>query len=459
MDELANAWVSDDHTPFQMGLLCVFDGAGLRRADGTLDVARVRDELMARAARVQGLTRRVVWTRFGEGRPLWAPDPAYDPGRHVVVASLPAGADLGTWAANRAVRPLDMKRPLWRAEVVEGLGDRYAVLVVMHHIVADAVAGLAILSQLLDAAPQLSAAPASAGAVPPLPTRRELVRLRLGEVRAALSPKVARAGRSRPRRTHSLRLSQGVMARFAGREPATSLPRSIGLDRRLATTRVPLAEVTQTAHALGVTVNDLLLAAVTAGLRDLLAARGDLTAGMVLRASVPAATGSPGQVVGMLVAQLPVGEPDPLRRLALVACSTSSGKSSLRAGVGDGEAVLRLPVFLARPLTRWARRLGSHRLSLSVADIRGPSVPLWLAGAQLREVAPIAPLVPLVPLCVAGLSYAGELAITVNADAAVTDLDRLRDGIRRSLATMHELARAGARLPPLPAARPTSPPA
>ena len=47
------------------------------------------------------------------------------------------------------------------------------------------------------------------------------------------------------------------------------------------------------------------------------------------------------------------------------------------------------------------------------------------------------------PLCIAGVSYAGELAITVNADATVTDVDRLGDGIRRWIASMHELTRGG----------------
>ena len=191
---------------------------------------------------------------------------------------------------------------------------------------------------------------------------------------------------------------------------------------------------------------------MTSGLRDLLAARGELIPGLVLRTSVPAATGGTGQVAAMLVAELPVGEPDPLRRLALVARSTASGKSQLRTGVGDGRGVLTLPVILARPIVRWARQFGSRRLSLSVADIPGPPNPLWLAGCRLRQAAPIAPLTPLVPVCVAALSYAGELAVTVNADAAITDLDRIADGIRHSFATMQEATRTGELLPPaLPA--------
>src|SRR3954466_3206684 len=75
MDELVNAWVGDRFTPFQIALLGVFDAAPFLRSDGTLDVLRIRRELAVRAGHVEALGRRVVWTRFGEGMPVWAPDP------------------------------------------------------------------------------------------------------------------------------------------------------------------------------------------------------------------------------------------------------------------------------------------------------------------------------------------------------------------------------------------------
>src|SRR3954449_6419881 len=132
MDELVNAWVADRSTPFQIALLGVFDAAPFRLPDGVVDVPRIRRGLVLRALRVEAFRRRVVWTRFGEGMPVWAPDPSFDPARHVETGTLPPGADLETWAADRIVRPLPLDRPLWRAEVVDGLpGERFAVIVVV----------------------------------------------------------------------------------------------------------------------------------------------------------------------------------------------------------------------------------------------------------------------------------------------------------------------------------------
>src|SRR5690349_16449433 len=101
MDELINAWVADRCTPFQIALLGVLDAGPFLRSDGTLDVPRIRRELAVRAGRVEALGRRVVWTRFGEGMPVWAADPSFDPDCHIETATLPAGADLETWAADR----------------------------------------------------------------------------------------------------------------------------------------------------------------------------------------------------------------------------------------------------------------------------------------------------------------------------------------------------------------------
>ena len=455
LDELMYAWLDHDDTPMQVALLGTFDGGPLVHPDGAVDVPRVRRELAARAKRVPALGRRVVWTRLGEGRPLWVADPGFDPLGHVETAALPPGADLPGWAANRAARPLDRDRPLWRAEVVDGLrGGRFAVLIVVSHMLADGLTGVALAGALLDPGPETAVTAAPSPAAAALPTHRDLVRRRLQEVGAALwrrGPRRRRPAEGPGPARPGLREVRDAMAGFAGPEPTTSLSRQIGPGRRLGVTRRSMEELRDTGHALDVTVNDLLLAAVSGGLRRLLTTRGEAVPGLVLRASVPAATGAAGrQVAAMLIVDLPVGEPDPLRRAALVRSATALGKARLRAAGGDFSD-LHLPT----PLTRWllcsARRVGSRRLTVSVTDVPGPARPLWLAGARLLEVVPIAPMAPLVPLTVAALSYAGELAVAANADAEMTDLDVFTDGIAGSFTELVDLARTGARPRSVPA--------
>jgi len=65
----------------------------------------------------------------------------------------------------------------------------------------------------------------------------------------------------------------------------------------------------------------------------------------------------------------------------------------------------------------------------------------------MLEAVPVAPLVPLVPISVAALSYGGSLAVAVNADAAVADLDLVAAGMQRSFSRYRELAALGEHLP------------
>lgn len=446
-DELANAWVGDSNTPFQLGLLGVFDAGRWQHADGTVDLAGLASELSARAWHVPEMRRRVLWTRLGEGRPVWVVDPRFDPGRHVGTTVLAPGRDLATWAANECVRSrLELDRPLWRAEVVGGLpAGRFAVLVVVHHIMADGLEGVRIAGSLFDPSPEADAVGPPTVVRQDLPCHRDLVYDRLTRSPGARRPREP-ARPAHPPRRHPVADLRAAMAGLRAPLPVTSLPRHVGPDRRMAVSTVGLDSVRTAGHELGVTVNDLVLAVVAEGLRDLLSARGERLTDLALRTVVPVAGGT-GQAMGMMVVDLPVGEPDPLLRLALVNRVTTTRKARSGASGGDVADILHLPLPVLRGFVRWGRRLGSSRLNLSVSNVRGPTTHLWLAGARMVEAVPVAPLVPLVPLSVAALSYAGSLAVSVNADSSVEDVELVGRGMTRAFDRYAELAGRGAELP------------
>ena len=200
------------------------------------------------------------------------------------------------------------------------------------------------------------------------------------------------------------------------------------------------------AHAYGATVNDLLLAAVTGGLRALLVARGLPTDGLILYASVPVAlraradTAALGNQVGLMIVPLPVGEPDPVQRLVQVARATTERKrrperlASLRP-VGS--------LTILRALNRYSRH--QRIVDVFVTNVPGPQRPLYLLGARLLEAFPVVQVAGNVPLSVAVLSYAGQLNIGIQSDPdGCPDLDVFADGLRQSLEEL------GAATPPLP---------
>lgn len=444
--DLANLWAEGPGMPSQIALLARFDAGPFLDGEGRFAAEPVRTELARRAGRVPALRRRILRTRFGEGRPLWVTDAGFDPAGHITCRTLPPGADLLAWTADRVVRPLDRGRPLWRAEVVDGLPEgRFALLVVLHHAVADGLAGVAIATALFDPDPATPAAAPPRGPVAALPTHRALVADHLGSLVTSLRAAACRIPHLPAAVRRGTVQLRNVAPDVRTRAPATSLPSRVGPGRRLAAVRVPLDELRTAGHDHHTTINDLLLAAVTAGLRDLLHARGDDLAGLALRASFPVGELA-GQHAGMLLVGLPVGEPDPLRRLVTITTATTRMKARLRTGGGDVFDILHLPAPLARLAVRWMRRAARRHVNLFVTNVPGPAHPLWLAGARMLDVLPVAPLTADVPVGIAALSYSGVLAISVNADAAVTDIDVLAHGIERQLTDLVSVAmRAAAR--------------
>ncbi|MGY1712528.1 wax ester/triacylglycerol synthase domain-containing protein [Geodermatophilus sp. SYSU D00758] len=442
LQELANVWVDEPSAPFQIALVGVFDAGPFSGADGSVDTTRVRSELARRARTVPALRRQVRWPRPGRGRPRWTADLHPSPERRITVASLPPGADFLAWCAQEVVRPLDLAGPPWRAVVVDGLeGNRFALLVVVHHVLADGLTGVAIVGALLDPTP-------AGRADEPVPVAQPARPATGGRAVGTSADRVLRRVRGAPDRLRrGRRRVADAAADFRTRAPLTSLSHPLGPHRRLVVVQQPLADLRSAGHRLGATVNDLLLAAVTGGLRELLLGRGDELPAVGLRASMPVGSRGAGQPDGILLVDLPVAEPDPLRRLAVIREDTARLKARMRSGGGDVLDVLHLPLPAARLAVRWMRRIAGGRLNLFITDVPGPAEPLWLAGARMLEAYPVAPLVHGLPLGVAALSYAGVLHVSTNADAAVDDLEVLATGMRRSFAELLAAAGPGARLP------------
>ena len=193
--------------------------------------------------------------------------------------------------------------------------------------------------------------------------------------------------------------------------------------------RYPVAELRRAAHAHGCTINDLLIAAVTAGLRDLLNQRGENQDSLELLASVPvgAREGTEG---GMFIVRVPVGVPDADERLRIIRQATAKGKNRPDQGVAG---IVVLPASLARLGVAWARRAAASHINLYVTNVPGPPSALYCAGARLLEAVPLAPLVAGVRLSVTALSYDGQFAVSLLGDNNMVDMPVLAAGVRAAL--------------------------
>lgn len=325
---------------------------------------------------------------------------------------------------------------------------RPALVVVLHHLLADGIGGLGVLAALADPDPQAGAhRPPEPGHLPPRPRARDLAADAMAGRWAAVRQAPAASGRA----LHGIReLGLGRRPELAAR---TSLNRPTGRRRRVTTVDVPLSEVVSAGRRLGGTVNDVVLTAVVGALAELLHRRGEHPDSLVVSVPVSArapgpddaaaAGGDPmGNHTGVLPVRVPTGL-DPQPRLHAVSAATAA----LRQGPRGTSAAPLGAVFRVLGALGVFRYFVEHQRLVHTfeSNLRGPSTPLRLAGRPVRSVVPVAANPGNVGVSFLVLSYAGRLVVSVVADPfVVPDQDALTD----LLAV--ELARIGSAEPPPP---------
>ena len=442
--------LEDGSAHMHVGAVLVFDGPAPSYDEMTDAIAR-------RLHRVPRFRQRVAWPPGKVARPRWVDDPRFDVRFHVHHAGLPGpGTDdqLRTLAAQLFGEPLDKDRPLWELWLVDGLaGDRFAIVNKTHHALVDGIAGMELAALILD----LERKPADEGPpprweAPPPPSPMELFAHGVGEqVRGAAG--VARGLMEVLRDGEQAAASLGRALRGAAEIAGTGLsgsPRSsynvpICSGRRYAWVERPLDEVRAARRVLGGTLNDLVLAAVSGGLRTHLLRRGEDPAG--LRAMVPVSVRAPaeqsdlGNRISSLYGTLPVEEPDALDRLAAVRRVMNDLKHSAQSE--GGEAIMAAGDLAPPPLLGLGvKQLASPRLfHLTVTNIPGPQVPLYLLGRELTGLHPIVPLAPEHALGIAIMSYNGRLSFgLLGCERGMADLDHLAADIDDALVELIDAA-------------------
>ena len=452
----------DQHTSMAIASIAVFEGPPPAQEE-------IIASLAGRLPLVPRYRQKLRTVPFRLGRPVWVEDPDFDIRYHVRRTALPApGGDrqLADLMARVMSQRLDRQHPLWEYWVAEGLaGGRWALISKVHHCMVDGVSGTDLYRVIFDFSPEPP---------PPRPDERTIAAepsgLRLAAqavldtvalpVREAAALTGALADpRAAARQLAATARAAATMAPAIVPTPASSLSGPIGRQRRYTWARASLADVKTIKRALGGTVNDIVLAAITGGLRALLLSRGEEPGAHMVRSLVPVSLRAPGEEsiyenrVSAVLADLPVHLAGPVERLAAVRAELLALKESREVLVGEALVALGryTPFPVASRSVRLVFALPQREIITVTTNVPGPQQPLYALGRRLVEIIPYVPIATTLRTGVSIFTYCGQVTFGITGDFdANPDLDVLARGIEESLA---ELLKAAASQRPRRAGR------
>jgi WS/DGAT/MGAT family acyltransferase len=442
--------VENATTPMHIGGVSVFEGPAPSFDDLRVMVAGKLDLVPRYRQRIRSVP-------LAAGSPAWLDDRHFSLDYHLRHTAIPppgSEEQLRQMAARVFSQQLDRNKPLWELWVVEGLSsDRWALLSKVHHCMVDGVAATDLMSVMFSDTTACAADGDWSAEDDPSSLEvliRALARMaspggQLQMLRRALGAPVS-----------TLRAAVEVAKATAAAGPsmrpvaASSLTGPIGPHRRWSWADASLADVKSIRAAFGGTVNDVVLALITNGFRQLLDSRGESIANdRVVRTMVPVSVRRPGERgvynnrVSAVFAGLPVGLSDPVERLERIRTEMDGVKQSKQAVAGD---VLTSLSGFAPPLLL---ALGSRLITLSprlnmhtaTTNVPGPQQPVQTLGRRMIASYPFVPVVGSIRIVVAIFSYDGGLYFGVTGDYdGAPDIEVLTDGIRSGMEDLLLLA-------------------
>lgn len=381
------------------------------------------------------------------GLPVWVDDEHFDITLHVRRSALPkpgSRISLHELIGRLIARRLDHDRPLWELYLIEGLASGEIVLLFKaHQALVDGSHTVDLAQVLLEETARERAIPHEEWSSKPMPSK-------LGVVLESVRGHVREPSKLIGAASYQLDKFASVLPVVgADSHPPGPLTAELSRHRRFASLAVPLENLRRVRDEHGGTVNDVILAVITGGIRGWMLTRAEqVTAKSSFRAMVPMSvtlggvdeadalpTSLGSRVRGQLL-NLPVGEANAVVRLHQVSYALKGHRETGMAVAANKLA--GFPGFATSTFhavgARVAEDQASRGYSLVITNVPGPQDPVYMAGQRLTEVYPALPLTGKRPLAIGVNSYAGQVFFGLVADReALPDVDVLAQCIVEAL--------------------------
>ena len=448
-------YVEKPNAPMHVGSCLIYDGHF--SAKELIRVLGERIHLMPR------YRQKVVFPPYGLAHPTWEDDPDFDVARHVSEVTLPSPGDnraLSEVGGQVYAPALDRSHPLWQAIVLQGRADgNTAVIWKIHHAMVDGVSMVDLMMVLHDLKPD---------APPPSPPDRtwqprpipdpttlmeEAVRDRLAEAATRWTEQAFRwlrppGAAGRPQPLAPTGIGPGGPAMWP--PPLVPFNAPLSTRRQFAWAEFPFSEIRGIRHALGGTINDVVLAVVAGALGRYLRARGYPTEGVTLWAICPVSLRRPdergalGNRVSVMVVPMYVGLRDPVARLRAERQAVEQLKAQDQAGAFFEMSELGNAIPPAWQALTAQMDPPFTLINTASSNVPGPQIPLYLNGHKLRHWCGLAPLGAGMGLFNGIISYNQILAISATVDPVlVPDVWTYAGLLGESFAELRDAAARG----------------
>jgi diacylglycerol O-acyltransferase len=440
MSPVDTAWLRMD-SPGNLMMI-----VGVDIFDGRCDLPRLRKVLQEQLLPHMQFRCRVVQDATGV---WWEEDEDFDIDRHLVRIGLPGRGgtrELQKLVAQLAGQALDPQRPLWQFHLVENYDHGHALIVRMHHCIADGISLMGLLIGMTSDDPDKDAEvavprrrrgaggaglveqwlqPLTAAAVKAIDATGDLARRLLAASGSIIEdPAVATEAAVQTAKVAS-QVGRDLLAlALMEDDTRTSLKGKPGGSKVVAWTEpLSLGDVKAVGRALGCSVNDVLLSCVAGAIGGYLAARGEVVAAAELRAMVPVnlrPSGRPqalGNRFGLVPLLLPIGIDDPIERVVAVRARMNELKDSYTAVLAL--ALLGAVGLAPRAVQKQVTDLLASKATAVMTNVPGPQHRLYMAGSRLRQMLAWVPQSGDIGVGVSILSYDGGVQFGLVTDKKV----------------------------------------
>jgi len=424
--------------------------------EGDMPLEECRDFIESKLPLLPRYYQRAVSPPLNVGFPSWEEDPDFDILNHIKEVRLKRGteAELQRVSGKILSTVMDRTHPLWDITLIHGLqANRMAMLIRVHHCLADGVAGVALMRVLLDPNPK-------SGAVDPerrhvTQPQRDTLSLLLDGCLSSYSAFVERLLQAQS--DFAGTLLQTLGAGWPSEEFAKYLPELTAPTERMffnkvyrgpqefAWTKIPTADIKEIRKVCGATHNDVVLAIMTSTMRRYLELHGEPVKGRLFRMTVPVnvRVGGDGTEMGNRILFLPVTVPLDIRGAQKLLQAVHERTDFLkRTHVAEwlglaGGALGAIPAPVQALVGPLASTLPIALCNMVCTNLRGPDEPLYLLGHKMTELYPYVPVGGQMTLNCAVMSYCGVTYFGFSGDVqAAPDMRKLEGLLETSAAEL-----------------------